>query len=228
MSVIEFLQGFFGERFLGFFLAITQLGSEKAYLLLLGLYYWLVDPRQGRLVTLILVASVMSNIFLKQAFALPRPYVLNPAVMTPEALHTAGSFSFPSGHAQGITTFWGAIAFLQQKRWLWIFEILIIVLVSLSRLYLGVHFPVDVAAGVILGIGWIALGLWLNRFQDRLPKQLGQRLGVWLLGGLMVIAFPKYGDILGIFCGFLPIPTSQWQPPPKIGSKIGLGLSSLV
>ncbi|MEB3225833.1 MAG: phospholipid phosphatase, partial [Synechococcus sp.] len=42
------------------------------------------------------------------------------------------------------------------------------------------------------------------------------------------IAFPKYGDILGIFCGFLPIPTSQWQPPPKIGSKIGLGLSSLV
>ncbi|MBV5259697.1 phosphatase PAP2 family protein [Synechococcus moorigangaii CMS01] len=228
MLVIEFLQGLLGERFLGFFLVVTHLGGKEAYIVLLGLYYWLIDPRQGRLLTLILTVSVMSNIVLKQTFALPRPYVLNPAITTPEAAHTASSFSFPSGHAQGITTFWGAIAFLQQKVWLWITAVTIILLVCLSRLYLGVHFPRDVAAGAFLGVFWIILGLRCKKLLDFSEDKLWQKIGLWGLGGLGAIAWPEFADLIGIFCGFAMPPSIHLVPPQHYGAKIRLGVGGLV
>ena len=47
MLIIEAVQGFFGERFLPFFLGITYLGGEAVYIVLLSLYYWLINPRWG-------------------------------------------------------------------------------------------------------------------------------------------------------------------------------------
>ncbi|ANV83376.1 phospholipid phosphatase [Picosynechococcus sp. PCC 7003] len=228
MLFIEFLQKVFGDRFLGFFLVVTHLGGEAIYILLLSLYYWLLDPRRGRLLTLILTLSVISNIVLKNAFALPRPYVVNPAVITPEAFHTEGSFSFPSGHAQGITTFWGAIAWLHQKVWLWGVAIGIIVLVCLSRLYLGVHFPVDVAAGMLLGIFWISIGLWLNGMITLPDYHWWQKIGFWGLGGLVAIALPGLADLLGIFCGFFVLPSITFTPPQGYREKFMLGFGGLV
>lgn len=107
MLFIEFLQKVFGDRFLGFFLGVTHLGGEAIYILLLSLYYWLLDPRQGRLLTLILTLSVISNIVLKNAFALPRPYVVNPAVITQKRFIRRVVLVFPAAMPRGSRHFGG-------------------------------------------------------------------------------------------------------------------------
>lgn len=107
MSVIEFLQSAFGEGLYPFFLGVTHLGDGPLYIFLLSFYFWFVDSQQGRQLGLILTLSILSNFLLKGMFALPRPYVINPDVATVEAVATAGNFSFPSGHAQGVMTVWG-------------------------------------------------------------------------------------------------------------------------
>lgn len=227
MSVIEFLQGLFGEQWLIFFRTVTRLGDGDIYLVLLSLYYWLVDPQRGRQLSLLLTLSVMSNILLKQAFGMPRPYIVNPAVITPEASHTSPYASFPSGHAQGVTTFWGAIAYLHQQRWLWLVAITMIVLVCTSRLYLGVHFPVDVAGGILLGLLWISLGIWAGRGEQLPNYQLWQRVSLWGLGGCAAIAVPNLSDLIGVFLVFLPVSTVQFVPPSTFRSKLMLGTMGL-
>ena len=227
MFVIEFLQNFLGDRWLSFFLAVTHLGGEKIYIALLSLYFWLVNPAHGRQLGLVLSLSVISNFLLKDAFALPRPYILDPTVATPEAIATKGSFSFPSGHAQGITTVWGTIAYCQQKNWVWTVAIAIIFLVSLSRVYLGVHFPIDVIVGILLGIIWVSLGFWGNRDAERSAHTLEQKGLVWIAGGMLAIAFSGYASLIGVFCGFFTANVKHHQIPQHWFGKIMLGILGL-
>lgn len=228
MSVIEFLQSALGEGWLPFFLGVTRWGDGPIYIFLLSFYFWLVDPQQGRQLGLILTLSILSNLLLKEIFALPRPYVINPDVTTVEAAATIGSFSFPSGHAQGSATTWGAIAYFQQKRWLWYLAGIIIFLVSLSRMYLGVHFPVDVAAGLILGIFWVTVGAWIGRV-ERLPQlELAQKLMLWLSGAILAIALPPVAPLIGIFMGFFPVAKIIHQPPQQWSQRLIFGCGGFV
>lgn len=93
---------------------------------------------------------ILSEIFLKWVFARPRPTIDIGAII----LTTPGNYSFPSTHA---TIAW-AMAFVlwreDEKLRPWL--IILATLISLSRIYLGVHYPSDVLSGAILGliIGW--------------------------------------------------------------------------
>lgn len=72
------------------------------------------------------------------------------------------SLSFPSGHAAGIaclvtTALVLAWPRLRARRWWVLLGVLVVVLVGLSRVWLGVHFPTDVLAGWAVGVGWTLL-----------------------------------------------------------------------
>jgi hypothetical protein len=58
---------------------------------------------------------------------------------------------FPSGHTQGAMVVWSYLAVRFQKTWLWGLAGILIVLIPLSRLYLGVHFPSDLVGGYVIG-----------------------------------------------------------------------------
>ncbi|AFY40369.1 phosphoesterase PA-phosphatase related protein [[Leptolyngbya] sp. PCC 7376] len=228
MLVIEFLQAFLGDRWLSFFLTITHLGDQPSYIVLLSLYFWLVSPVQGRQLGLVLSLSIISNFLLKDAFSLPRPYLLNPDVATPAAFEKQSSFSFPSGHAQGITTVWVTIAHYQQKTWVWTVAIALIFLVALSRVYLGVHFPIDVIAGIFVGIIWATLGFWSNDNADSFCYQLEQKILIWITGGMLAIAFPEFAAVLGVFCGFFTVTTKNHLVPTTWLSKTILGMLGII
>src|SRR3712207_5849483 len=127
----------------------SLLGNEEFYLLLIPILYWCVDARIGlRLGFMLLISNGIVDI-LKLSFHSARPYWHDPHV---QALYTESSFGLPSGHAQNGVVVWGGLAASLRKRWVWTGSIAVVLLISLSRVYLGVHFPADVIAGWVVGV----------------------------------------------------------------------------
>jgi membrane-associated phospholipid phosphatase len=145
---------------------VTSLGTAVVLYPLLaaagGLHWW----RRGRAWPGIaalcwLWLGQAARLSISQQIARPRP---------PQALRlvAAGGYSFPSGHTTSATIGYGLLAVLVirmlpvGRRWLWVLPAVIAVCaavaVGFSRMYLGVHWPSDVAAGWALGVAWLALG----------------------------------------------------------------------
>jgi membrane-associated phospholipid phosphatase len=135
---------------------IAVLASGLAiYLFLKRDHYWLLA------VLLTMPAGMALNMLLKLAFARQRPVFDEPL------LHLV-TFSFPSGHAAYSTMLYGLLAAYvahRVDRWRWrmasVFACFaLIALIAFSRLYLGAHYLTDVVAGMLEGVGWLAL-VWM-------------------------------------------------------------------
>lgn len=86
---------------------------------------------------------------------MPRP---DPSAGVARLVEATGP-GFPSGHAQGSTAFWGWLAVEYPRPWFVALAAAMIVAISLSRVYLGVHFPGDVVGGWVLGLAVVLVGL---------------------------------------------------------------------
>ena len=137
---------------------ITQLGGVLvlglATVLVVG-YFWYKRRKYAALMVLAsMVGAGILNVLLKALFARERPDLWTQLV-------TETSFSFPSGHAMGSSAFALAlIIILWQTKWrilVLILGSLYVLLIGLSRMYLGVHFPTDVVAGWLVSAGWVAI-----------------------------------------------------------------------
>lgn len=134
-------------------LAITYLGSGVFFLVLVCLLFWCVDKK---LAYKLVFVSVVSSIFvqtIKIIAKVPRPWVLDKSFQPADiAKPTATGYSFPSGHsAQATAT---SITLATATTNVLIKAILYIVMVSIifSRMYLGVHTPLDVSVGFIISL----------------------------------------------------------------------------
>ena len=134
--------------------AFTQLGNEMFYILVIPFLFWCVNKRIATVVGIAFLFSAAINDIAKFLFIRPRPNPENLAAGIAELnriyapVHSPG---FPSGHAQSAVVFWGTLAYVLKHRWFTIFSLFLIIAISYSRLYLGVHFLGDVAGGIILG-----------------------------------------------------------------------------
>ncbi len=158
--------------------AVTFLGSEEFFLLILPALYWCIDSALGFRVALILLIGNSLNGALKLIFHSPRPYWVSTEV---KAFAAETSFGAPSGHAQIAAGVWGMIATTVRRGWVWLLCLSLIFLIGFSRLYLGVHFPHDVIFGWLFGA--ITLGILLL-----LWKPLANLIGEQSLGNRFLIA----------------------------------------
>ncbi len=167
-------------RFFSFF------GREEFYLLLMPILYWCVDAAVGLRVGVMLLLAQFTNSFLKLALHGTRPYWFDTRV---RALSTETSFGIPSGHSESAAGIWGLMAVLARKGWITAGCLAVIVLVGLSRIYLGVHFLTDVLSGWLIG-GLLVLAFirWepaVTRWLKTLP--LGALVGLAALTSLGTI-----------------------------------------
>ena len=167
LHIIRQVQSWSSPALTTFMLGITWLGSAAFYLILLPFIYWCIDEKKGLKLGIAVLISAWINLSLKFFLDQPRPFfpAYDPSLgMIPERLG-----GLPSGHAQNAMIMWIIIASWIKKKWAFATAGLIILLVSFSRIYMGVHFPTD-----ILG-GWIVGGLILS-FYFLLKDRLGALL----------------------------------------------------
>lgn len=139
------------------FLFITNLHGDNFYLFIFPVLYWCLNkPLAVRLAYLFFLGYDFFNGFLKDLFQTPRPSDRALTVLIEEP-----SYAFPSGHAQGSLIFWGYLALAVRRAWFWIAALALVLLISFSRLYLGIHFPHDVVGGLLIGLAVLALFVWL-------------------------------------------------------------------
>lgn len=117
-----------------------------ALILLLFLFF---DKRKGKKIAiLLLIGAVLSVIFvwsIKYSILRPRPYTVIPNVVL---LGIESDSSFPSGHSVNSAY----MAYILAKECNNKYFLIIPILVGLSRIYMGVHYPSDVLCGILLGI----------------------------------------------------------------------------
>ncbi|MPM65649.1 Undecaprenyl-diphosphatase BcrC [bioreactor metagenome] len=151
-TVLNYIYGHFQSTALDFLMPIiTTLGN--AGLIWIALALILLISRQTRWVgAAILLAlffdAILCNLILKPLIARIRPFDVNTAVHL--LVKPPQDFSFPSGHTTA--SFAATFALYFSRRRLWVPAFVLACLISFSRLYLYLHYPTDVAAGILIGV----------------------------------------------------------------------------
>jgi membrane-associated phospholipid phosphatase len=160
-SVTGYVISFRNETLTDYLTFATHMGDRYAYIVitfLLAAFYFFKD-RSWKFIlqtALVLMLASISNIVLKRVINRARPSL--------EHLVSVNTLSYPSGHAMSAMAFYGFLIFLCVRykmpdwvRYLFITLLVILILsIGVSRIYLGVHYPSDVAAGFIGGLIWVA------------------------------------------------------------------------
>lgn len=162
--ILQFAQSVARDGFDGTFLLFSRLG-----------YAWGVVPldasvvlvlaamrklREGLFAGIAIIGSALLNLGAKQLFARQRPTLW-------DSIAPENTFSFPSGHAMGSITLAMVLVLLAwHSRWRWWVAVpmaAFTLMVGLSRVYLGVHYPSDILAGWAVAIAW-TVGAYLLVF----------------------------------------------------------------
>ena len=142
----------------------TFLGDEVFFIVFFPVSYWLWNKSILARAGVVIFFSVFFNAWLKNLFEIPRPPIEH-LVMA-----EVGDWSFPSGHAQYSTVMWGWLAYelkqlalnrsgpagktdlINLSKFVYPIAAAIILAIGFPRIYLGVHYPVDVLAGIFIGL----------------------------------------------------------------------------
>lgn len=249
IGITELLQEQGTWLLLVLFAVITQLG-DVWFLFLVGsvLYVtgdelprWGIDRRRGLFVLTLVLTYIALIGVLKNIFTLPRP----PSAAEPPPLRwipiafsgiftsitTADSFGFPSGHALGTTMVWGGLALVIDRSTLRrraSIAGVVVVLVSMARLVLGVHYVVDVIVGALLGIAVLGGLYWLANHGTAPDRVLLVTIAIGIVGLLIRTTFDSVAAVGSAIGGWLVwrgiADTTPAHPTDRLEVFAGFGL----
>lgn len=157
------IQIFNSNKMTTFFKIYTEIsGSIFLVVLCILLFLLLKNKKYGVLIIINLVTTVIINQILKNIFLRQRPLDL--------MLIQESGYSFPSGHSMASMSFYGFLIFLVwqtkiNKKYKWLLTIMfsmIIILVGISRVYLGVHYFSDVLAGFCISLAYLIIFITIS------------------------------------------------------------------
>ncbi|MDB5055141.1 MAG: pgpB [Bacilli bacterium] len=172
-TIISFFQGFESSSITVMMKFFTAIGSGwiisiLAIVIILFLYKVLHHRFELILFAWVLIGSALLNILLKMIFQRSRPIL--------HRIIDVNGFSFPSGHSMAAFTLYGILSFLLWRHittrlgrmLLLIGSAFIILMIGISRIYLGVHYPSDVLGGYLASGCWLAVSIWFYQgYQER-------------------------------------------------------------
>lgn len=150
LDILMYLQSIRNELLTGIFTFFTICTEVPVITVLTAMLYWCINKKAGQRILFALAGSLNINVAVKNIVKMPRPIGTKGLISL--RTQTATGYSFPSGHTQTATTFWTSMITQFKNIWIYIIGILMILGAGISRLYLAVHWPMDVIVGWILGI----------------------------------------------------------------------------
>lgn len=155
LKILDFIQEHFKCAFLDWFMPIiTKLGDGGVFWIIIAVVLLITKKyrKVGAMMGMaLLLGLLIGNLTLKPLVERVRPYDMA-GVEINLLVKKLSDFAFPSGHT--LACFEGATVLLLTNKKFGIPALVIAILVALSRLYLYVHYPTDVLAGVVLGISF--------------------------------------------------------------------------
>ena len=202
--------------------AITHLGEETVFMVAALFVFWCVSKRHGYYLLAVGFAGTVLNQFLKLLFRIPRPWVLDSDFTIVESARAqATGYSFPSGHSQNAIGTFGGIARFARRKWVRAAAIVAAVLVPLSRMYLGVHTPLDVGVAAVIAVALVFALYPLMERSDSRHGVMGAVLAVMLalaVGYLLFVSlypFPADVDAANLASGV----ENAWK---LLGATVGM------
>ena len=206
LALIEWVQQFRTPSLDAFFKLMHFFDTKTFFGVLVLLFWFGKNYRVGlRLFALFFISDIALGFF-KHFFQMPRPCHLVPSL----GLISISGYGFPSGAATNAMLISGLLLIHAKGAWKWFVAPLFLFVVSLSRLYLGVHFGIDILGGWLLGLLLLAFAYFA---MPRIEKQLckGSRISLFLLSqiipSLLFLAcrsLPLYvigvGLLIGLYC----------------------------
>ena len=209
VQLMSWLQSRLGEAGISIVSFFSAFGEELILIVIMGFLYWCYNKQIGKRIGTQVLMGLVWNPMIKNVFLRRRPYFDHEdiqiyRIVEPEADPldiAAQGFSFPSGHSTNAAIVYGSLALMLKKKWMMMLAFLVPLLVGLSRIVVGAHFPTDVMAGWFLGLLAVGAVNWLRR------KLRNDRLfyGVLLLSALPGLFYCKSNDYysgLGLMIGF--------------------------
>lgn len=174
-----------GNPVLDFLANLASIVGEQTFVIAVIIYiYWNHDKKKGFTLFSSILLAVLSMGILKAVVRSPRPFQVLESI-DGKRLETATGYSFPSGHTTTGAAFYTSLALAFKKRGFSIFCAIMMTLVGLSRLYLGVHWPIDVFAGLLLGT---LISFLAKKKLDELYDKTETRNRIALIFGLILFA----------------------------------------
>jgi len=159
IKVLQFLEGLRNGFLIKLFELITMLGEETVVILFIVALWFAFDKKLAQRIFFVTVTSAGVNSIVKNLVKIPRPWTTGKVTAVRQS--TATGYSFPSGHSQSFASWSTMVALQVKKRWVSVTVVVLALLVGFSRLFLGVHYPSDVVAGLAIGVGLAFLGNYL-------------------------------------------------------------------
>ena len=236
-EIIRFFQSFESPLLNLFFKAINSVGYDYFYIPLLLIIIFGISFRKGFYLFHVSLWTVFAAIFLKEYFALPRPCDVDLHVKlinrncqnsakfdSMGARHFLGrlpddvvtyfrnikdySYGFPSGHVSLTTALWVSIYQLFQQLWVKALAIALIVLMPITRMYLGKHFLADVLGGLLVGVFFMLLFYYTVYKSDSMKDTFSR--------GVKFFPFSPKALILLAYFFIIPL-IIYWILPQKYG-----------
>ncbi|MBQ3099528.1 MAG: phosphatase PAP2 family protein [Clostridia bacterium] len=168
MSFLVLLESIRTPVFTAIMSAVTWLGHELLPIAIICIFYWCLSKKLAYKAGFSFFFSGLTVQTLKITFRIDRPWILDPDFKPVEsAIEEATGYSFPSGHTQAATSLFGTLALYFKKWYVKLVCVLLFLLVGFSRMYLGVHTPLDVlvSMGVTLFFS-VAVFIAIDKIYD--------------------------------------------------------------
>ena len=209
ITLMVMLQSWFAH-YIPIFSIITHVGGELLVILLIVLLYFGYDKKLGKSIAIMLSMCFIFSSMIKNVFIRRRPYFDHSSIKCFEKASPfnhakdllAQGYSFPSAHATMSFIVFGALGLNTKKKIITVLAAIGIILVGLSRVVLGVHYPTDVLFGWLLGFIILIVGFYFTSKIEN-SKLVYLVLLIISLLGLLFCDSSDYYIGLGLLIGFM-------------------------